>query len=160
MFNEEVCKCCYKPGWMGRKVGRSQNSGGIGLVPLHSNTPSIWNLGSLHTSINSQQMVIVNVNFWNFKNIPFPTVESDIWLESSQKMVIPKAKPFPKKVCVLHHRDQGSIFVLLHKHCPDHHQVLPQAYACKCSWKLYRTWCYGLLCEVPNHRLHSKYINL
>jgi hypothetical protein len=32
----------YKPGCMGRNEGRIQNSGGIGLVPIHSNTPSIY----------------------------------------------------------------------------------------------------------------------
>ena len=74
-------------------------------------------------------------------------------------MVIPKAMSFPKKVCVLLHHDQGSIFALLDKHCPDLHQVLPQAYAYKYSWELCKTWCYGLLCEVPNHHLHSNIQN-
>jgi hypothetical protein len=39
---------------MGRNEGRSQNSGGIGLLPLHSNTPSIYNLGTLHIGVNYQ----------------------------------------------------------------------------------------------------------
>ena len=48
-------------------------------------------------------------------------------------MVILKAMSFPKKVCVLLHDDQGSIFLLLHRHCPCLPQVLPQAYAYKCN---------------------------
>jgi hypothetical protein len=70
-------------------------------------------------------------------------------------MVILKARSFPKKVCVLHHHGQGSTFELLHKHCPDHHRVLPRVYAYKCSWELWKTWCCGPLCVIPSHHLHS-----
>jgi hypothetical protein len=70
-------------------------------------------------------------------------------------MVIPKARSFPKRVCVLHHHGQGSTFALLHKHCPDHHRVLPRVYACKCSWEPWKTWCCGPLCVIPSHHLHS-----
>jgi hypothetical protein len=31
-----------EPGWIGRNEGRIQNSGGIGLHPHQSNTPSIY----------------------------------------------------------------------------------------------------------------------
>ena len=55
----------YKPGCMGRNEGRSQNSGGIGLLPLHSNTPSIYNLGTLHIGVNYQ---VYNSNvMWIFE---------------------------------------------------------------------------------------------
>ena len=38
-INDDLC--CL-PGCRGRKEGRIQNSGGIGLLPIHSNTPSIY----------------------------------------------------------------------------------------------------------------------
>lgn len=49
-----------KPGCMGRNEGRIQNSGGIGLLPIHSNTPSIYNKGKMHTRVNYQQTVIMH----------------------------------------------------------------------------------------------------
>jgi hypothetical protein len=46
---------------MGRNEGRSQNSGGIGLLPLHSNTPSIYNLRQhCMIRVNYQQIVIIS----------------------------------------------------------------------------------------------------
>ena len=71
-------------------------------------------------------------------------------------MVIPKAKSFPKMVCILHHHGQESTFLPLHKHYLDHHQVLLQVYAYKRSGKLYRTCCCDPLYVVPTRHLHSK----
>jgi hypothetical protein len=59
----------YKPGCMGRNGGRIQNSGGIGLDPIHSNTPSIYNKGKMHTRVNYQQTVENSTNPKHKKDI-------------------------------------------------------------------------------------------
>jgi len=69
--------------------------------------------------------------------------------------IIPKAKFFPMKVYVLHHRDHESSFLLLHKHCLDLHQALLQEFSCIYSWVQYKTWCYDPQCVDPTLHLHS-----
>jgi hypothetical protein len=62
---------------MGRNEGRSQNSGGIGLLPLHSNTPSIYNLGPLHIRVKYQQIVIMHGEYLESKSVHFQIGESN-----------------------------------------------------------------------------------
>ena len=54
---------------MGRNEGRSQNSGGIGLLPLHSNTPISYNLATLHDRVNYKQILTMHAEYLKPKPI-------------------------------------------------------------------------------------------
>lgn len=124
------------PGCIGRNEGRIQNSGGMGLLPDQSKTPSIYKHLTKYQN--------------NLLNIILPIDCTKISWGYLQK-----AKFCPKRVCMLHPHGQESNpwpvctrFLVLQK------EIL-QVCACKCSLVWCRTWCCLLLCVIPSHHLHS-----
>jgi hypothetical protein len=69
---------------------------------------------------------------------------------------IPKAKSFPRKVCMLHHHDQESTFLLWHSCFLDRRfSVLLRGFAGKRNSKPIQTLCFRLRCAIPIHHPHS-----
>ena len=118
-------------GWMGTQVGNIQYSGGMGLLADQSNRFNIFN-----PSIKEQWLVNNNVN------------RKDM----NQKLCIPRATSFPRRVWRWRRRGHGSRFCLWQL---PQRQALHQVNVERYNWRSCRTCYCAHRRVIPIRRLHS-----
>lgn len=151
------------PGLRGRNEGNNKNSGGTGLHPDHSYVPSTFAIKKgkedsggffFGLSIFLGGCLCLDVSIAVFDCLPSSYQENNN--NNNQNFIwLPKGKSFPRLVSWLHHRDQVSISGPLKQLHLCLLQVLLQANAVLHSLVLCSTLCYGSLCGIPIHHLHS-----